>query len=250
VKSPLEALREIRSAQGEGREGQPSVEKDRREPFLREGTLTQNPQNTQNPRPLGASRSPAADIEAAWRRAVARAREGFARAGREPAASDLEGAAALELAADPQAPVPEDARTQADARRFLPAVYEGRLVARVSAAGRPVVAQAVGVLDLRRRTPRPHPVEETRSRCAGCRERFPGAPGGLCGCCDLGVSALPPSRAMPFLLALREERGPAGRRGVRDGELRRWLKRERAERREVDSDQTDWLEEVEPQGSA
>jgi len=193
---------------------------------------------------------PAAALDAAWRRAVARAREGYAAAGGEPSPADLEGAALLELAADPQAPAPEDAPTRELARRFLPAVREGRLVARVSAAGRPVVAQAAGALDLRHRAPRPGPAEETRPRCAGCRERFPGAPGGLCGCCDLGASKLPPSRAMPYLLALREERGPAGRRGVRDAEMRQWLRRERAERREVESDQTDWLEEAEPQGSA
>jgi len=88
------------------------------------------------------------------------------------------------------------------------------------------------------------------SRCAGCGATYPGHPGALCFACDLGVTALPPSRAMPYLLTLRDQRGPAGRRGVRDGELRQWLRRQRAERRDVESDQVSWLEEVEPKGSA
>jgi len=88
------------------------------------------------------------------------------------------------------------------------------------------------------------------ARCAGCGATYPGHPGALCFACDFGVSALPPSRAMPFLLALREERGPAGRRSVRDAELRAWLKRERQAQRDLESDQVSWLEEAEPQGSA
>jgi len=112
-------------------------------------------------RPGAIPGSPAAAMERAWRRAVARAREGFGRAAREPAASDLEGASALELAADPQAPVPEADRTRAEARRLLPAIYAGRLVARLGPDGRPRVAQAAEVLDLRRRpSPRRAPRSE------------------------------------------------------------------------------------------
>jgi len=106
-------------------------------------------------------RSPSAALERAWRRAHARARGAFARAGRAPTQEDLEGAARLELAADPEAPAPEDERTRAEVRRLLGAIYAGRLVSRLGPDGRPRVAQAAEVLDLcRRPSPRRAPRSE------------------------------------------------------------------------------------------
>jgi len=115
----------------------------------------------EGPAPSAHPGTPAAALDVAWRRALARARRGFAGAGRDPTPAAPEGAAALELAADPEAPVSEADRTRAEARRLLPAIYAGRLVARLGPDGRPHVAQAAEALDLcRRLSPRRAPRSE------------------------------------------------------------------------------------------
>jgi len=102
---------------------------------------------------MSVTSPPAAALNLAWRRACRRAQEGFSRESGELSSADLEGAAALELAADPEAPVPEVARTRAEAHRLLKAVYAGRLVARLGGDGRPRVAQAAEALDVRHHPP-------------------------------------------------------------------------------------------------